>query len=124
MAVREPLCTDDVFTDRWPENLKQQDEFAEHLKELVRGLEAIQRHEMLPDDMMDWLRLRFGDGVVTKAAVQVATEVGKTIQGSQQQYSRTGGILFPTPGIITGAGLLANPAVAAARPHTFFGKKI
>lgn len=125
LHVANPVCPDDVFTDRWPESIEQQNEFAGHLKELVRGLEAIQRHEMLADDMMDWLRSRFGDGVVTKAAVRVAQDVGAAIQDSRQQYSRKGSLLFPAPGIVTGtAATLANPAVAAARPHTFFGKKI
>ncbi|WP_108610770.1 nucleotidyltransferase [Aminobacter sp. MSH1] len=126
LHVANPVCPDDVFTDRWPESVAQQDEFARHLRALVRSLEQMRRGEMFPDDMMDWLRGNFGDRVVTRAADNIAGQVGSAIQKSQQLYSKKGGVLFPTPGIITGvaAAALASPAVAAARPHTFFGKKI
>jgi len=36
LHVANPVCPDDVFTDRWPESITQQSEFASHLRELVR----------------------------------------------------------------------------------------
>ena len=36
LHVANPVCPDDVFTDRWPESTAQQSEFASHLRELVR----------------------------------------------------------------------------------------
>jgi hypothetical protein len=126
LHVANPVCDEDVFTDRWPESIDQQNEFAHHLRALVRGLEEMRRGEIFPDDMMDWLRSNFGDRVVTRAAEDIAGEVGSTIQKSQQLYSRKGGLLLPTPAIVTGATVapIANPGIAAAKPHTFFGKNI
>ena len=53
LHVANPVCAADVFTDRWPESIAQQDEFAEHLHELVRSLEVMRKGEMFPDAMMD-----------------------------------------------------------------------
>ena len=36
LHLANPVCPDDVFTDRWPESITQQSEFASHLRELVR----------------------------------------------------------------------------------------
>jgi len=36
LHVANPVCPDDVFTDRRPESITQQSEFASHLRELVR----------------------------------------------------------------------------------------
>lgn len=126
LHVANPVCEDDVFTDRWPQSIDQQNEFARHLRALVGGLEKMRQGEMFPDDMMDWLRGNFGDRVVTRAAENIAAEVGSAIQKSQQLYGRRGGLILPKPSIVTGAAAasVAAPAVATAKPHTFFGKKI
>jgi len=77
----------------------------------------------LCEAFMDELRENFGERVVTRAADQIAAEVGSGIQQSRQIYSRRGGVLWPTA---TGAAAspLVNPHLAAAKPHTFFGRKI
>lgn len=128
LHVANPVHDEDVFTDRWPETGAQQDEYAGDLQELVNGLEAIQAGKMNPVDMMEWLREQFGALVVTAVANRLADEVGGAVQNSNQSYTRRGGIILPTPGIVTGTGAsaaaAAAPAVAQSRPHTFFGKKI
>lgn len=126
LHVANPVYKEDVFTDRWPEAVAQQNEYAEYLKELVHGLEAIQAGEMNPVDMMEWLREQFGALVVTAVADRLADEVGGAVQNSHQSYTRRGGIILPSPGIITGVGAAGAtaPALAQSSPHTFFGKKI
>jgi hypothetical protein len=122
LHVANPICETDVFTDRWPESIAQQDEFAGHLRELIRSLEAMRKGEMFPDTMMDTLRGNFGDRVVTRVADQIATELGGGIQQSRQLYTRRGGLLLPSAAAV--AAPIVNPAVSVARPHTFFGRKI
>jgi len=118
LHVSNPICPDDVFTDRWPADRRQQDGFAQHLRQLISGLEIAKRGEMMPDRLMEWLRTAFGARVVTKAADRMAEAVGQAVQGANQSYTRRGGLLFPA------AGLAAAPAIAQARPHTFYGIKI
>ena len=48
LHVANPLCRADVFMYRRPDLMAQQAEFAHHLKDLVRGLEAIRRSDSLP----------------------------------------------------------------------------
>lgn len=120
LHVANPVCPDDVFTDRWPESVAQQNEFGGHLRGLVRSLEMMRKGELLPDAMMGELRVNFGDRVVTRAAEQIAAEVGQGIQQSRQRYTRRGGLIWPT----AAASTVAKPEVAAARPHTFYGRKI
>ena len=55
LHVANPVCPADVFTDRWPESIAQQNEFAGYLRELVRSLEAMRKGEMFPNTMMDKL---------------------------------------------------------------------
>ena len=93
-----------MFTDRWPETIRRQGEFAGYLKELVTGLEAAKRGNLSADQVMDWLRNRFGDRVVTKAADRMADEIGAGVQSADQRYTRKGGLLLPTAGIVAPAG--------------------
>lgn len=119
LHVANPVCSDDVFTDRWPETVVQQDEFARHLKDLVSGLEAAKRGALYPDKLMTWLRDGFGDRVVTKAADRMADAVGNGVQTAQQRYSRTGGLILPSAGLAA-----ASPHIARAQPHSFFGIRV
>lgn len=121
LHVANPVCADDVFTDRWPESIGQQDEFAGYLKELVAGLEGVKRGDLMADRLMDWLRSRFGDRVVTKAADRMANEIGAGVQSADQRYTRKGGLLLPTAGIVAVA---ASPSIARAQPHSFYGVRI
>lgn len=118
LHVANPICDDDVFTDRWPETIRQQDEFAGYLKELVAGLESVKHGDLSADRLMDWLRDRFGDRVVTKAADRMANEIGAGVQSSDQRYTRRGGLLLPTAGIVAAT---ASPSIAKAQSHSFYG---
>ncbi len=125
LRVANPMCPDDIFTDRWPESIAQQNEFANHLKDLLQDLEAIRSMTVSADAIRDWLRDRFGNRVVTAAADRMARDIGSAIQGAQQSYTRTGKLLVPAAGRVLSAAAapLVNPS-ASARAHTFYGRKI
>jgi len=121
LHVANPVCDRDVFTDRWPTSITQQNEFAAHLKELVSGLEAAKRGDVLPDRLMAWLRAGFGDRVVTKAADRMADDVGGRVERAEQGYTRKGGIIMPSAAAITG---VSAPSLVRAQSHTFHGVRI
>jgi len=121
--VSNPCHELDVFTDRWPENVSQQDDYAQKLKELVAGLEQLKRGQMSPPNMMEWMRNQFGGQVVTRAADAIANEIGHSIKGSTQQYTRTGKLIIPAAAT-SAAVVKSSRAIASGRDHTFFGKKI
>lgn len=122
LHVPNPKYDDDVFTDRWPANLEQQNLFAADLRDLVNGIEHLRSGKADLASMPDWLRGMFGDRVVTSVIDRIARQNGSAIRTSTQLYTPTGGLL------VRGAAVAA-PAVAAAktpaivRPsqHTFFG---
>lgn len=120
--VSNPCHELDVFTDRWPESISQQDDYAKRLKELVTGLEQLKRGQMSPPHMMEWMRNQFGGQVVTRAADAIANEIGHSIKGSTQQYTRTGKLIIPAAAT-SAAVVKSSKAIASGRDHTFFGKK-
>ncbi|WP_316204401.1 nucleotidyltransferase [Bradyrhizobium sp. SZCCHNS3051] len=122
LHVANPMCPSDVFTDRWPQSVAQQNEFAGHLKDLVNGLEAMAKMTMAADAIGEWLREMFGDRVVTKAADSIAIRLGTAIQKVQQSYSRKGRLLVPGTGRSLSAAVAPQVAPAtSAKAHTFFG---
>lgn len=123
IEVTNPCHHLDVFTDRWPESIGQQDEYAGKLKMLVAGLEQLKRGEMSVPNMMDWMRDQFGGQVVTRAADAIANEIGYSIKSNSLQYMRSGKLIIPSAAT-TAAVVSSTKAVASGRSHTFFGKKI
>lgn len=121
LRVTNPICEADVFTDRWPTSLAQQNEFATMLKDLVAGIEAAKRGEVFPNQLMDWLRVGFGDRVVTMAADRMADEIGGGVRRAEHGYGRKGSILLPSAAAVAA---VAAPSVVRAQSHTFFGEKI
>lgn len=117
LHVSNPAYAEDVFTDRWPENQKQQMQFARHLDELADGLEAA--HGLSAGELGEWLREMFGDRVVSAAADRIASEAATAIRDARHSYTPSGKIILPTAaGIAAPAGVRAAPA---AVPHTFHG---
>lgn len=120
LYIANPVYEDDVFTDRWPENLDQQRRFSTDLKELIKGLESAIAGEMLPSRLQDWLREVFGDRVVTRAVDQMAQQTKAAAAVGGQSYTKRGGILVPAaPAIIPARSAFASPVKAS--PHTYFG---
>ncbi|MBY4607464.1 nucleotidyltransferase [Rhizobium sp. 9T] len=121
LHVANPEYSEDVFTDRWPESVQQQNLFANDLRELVGGLELLRAGKADLTRMPDWLREMFGDRIVTSVIDHMAAANGSAIKSSTQMYTPGGAVL-------TGSALAA-PAVAAAKTspiikpssHTFFG---
>lgn len=122
LHVSNPRYDRDVLTDRWPENIEQQDEFAVHLRKLADGIERMRRKAWAPNELKDWLRNQFGDRVVTRAADQLARDIGAAVQSGTQVYTKAGGLLLPNPALIGGGAALSLAASpVSASPHTFYG---
>ncbi|WP_116654916.1 nucleotidyltransferase domain-containing protein [Pelagibacterium sediminicola] len=121
VEVRNPRHYDDLFTDRWPRDIIQQDTFARKLEDLAEGLRVAKSGRMPAWKINDWLRDMFGSHVVTKAADAIAKRA-TAIQEGRHRYRPDGRIVLPAS-----AGL-ASPAIARGEipspKHTFFGGKL
>ena len=121
LNVPNPEFCEERFTDRWPENLSQQQHYASALNALADGLQATRERGMQLEDLQDWLRKQFGQRVVTRSVDGFNKRLGQQVQARQQGYTRTGGLFTPAaPAIITGASALAP---VAARAHTNMGER-
>ena len=120
LRVENPVYSDDVFTDRWPADLRQQDDFAQRLEEFVAGLEAIKAGHYDLEDVGNILREWFGKGVVSSAMERKNRAMGRSVETGTQAYGKSGLFIPAAPAILT-----PIPAAAASRvmgtSHTFMG---
>ncbi|MGI4763799.1 MAG: nucleotidyltransferase domain-containing protein [Janthinobacterium lividum] len=122
VMVVNPTFPRDCFTDRWPENLSQQEEFAAKLTALADGLVRLRRNGADLETMRDWLREQFGDRVVTASLQRFNARTGRAVRTGTQAYSKKQGVYVPSAPAIIGLGSAAASSKAiAATPHTFRG---
>ncbi|MCW2282573.1 hypothetical protein M2323_000334 [Rhodoblastus acidophilus] len=119
LSIVNPVFPRDCFTDRWPENIAQQNDFAAALKNLSDGLEILRKQGADLEELQEWLRERFGSHVVSRSVKQFNERMGGAVRTSAQSYSGRGGLFVPSAPALVGIGVAASPA--AAKPHTFMG---
>lgn len=123
VSVVNPVYDRDCFTDRWPENIAEQDAYAAHLTRLADGLEVVRRVASL-EDAQEWLRTQFGDRVVSRSLQEFTRGIGGGVAQSTRAYTQRGGIYVPSAPRIIGVGTGASVAApASARSHTFMGER-
>jgi hypothetical protein len=116
--VQNPVFPPDCFTDRWPENLTQQNEFAAKLTAFADGLEYVKSHDVQLEDLQKWLRDQFGDYVVSKSIRQFNQRMGGAVRHAAGRYTSKGGFYVPAaPALVAASTATAAPA----RAHTFYG---
>lgn len=120
LSVQNPVYSEDVFTDRWPQDIAQQDRFATDLRELVKGIERAVKGELLPTTLQDWLREAFGDRVVTRAVDNMVAGTRRVTEYGGQRYTKRGGLMMPA---VTSAALTAHASPVRASPHTYYGDR-
>lgn len=123
--VVNPTFQRDCFTDRWPENLSQQEDFAARLTDLAEGLARFKIRGASLEEMRDWLRDRFGERVVNRSLDRFNRRTGAAVRTGTHAYSPRGGLYVPSaPALVgIGTGLAARTPAVAATPHTFRGDR-
>ena len=116
--VTNPVCGQDVLTDRWPESLRDQAIFINDLENLVAKVERLVSGCDL-SEMQTIMMDLFGE-VPTAEVFRVFNErLGKEVRdGRSQHRPNTGSRTIPTTaatGATIPSGVLATPK------HTFFG---
>lgn len=118
--VRNPTMHQDQFTDRWPENLGQQADFATALHDLANGIAYLRRGSLELEDLQDWLRDRFGPLVVSRSVKMLNDRNGAAIRHQQHRYTNTGGLYVPAAPAIVGVSALSD---VSPRRHTNMGER-
>lgn len=123
IMVINPVFQRDCFTDRWPVNLSQQEEFAAKLTELADSLAYLKRHEADLEALKDWLCEQFGGYVVSTAVRRFNLRNGRAVQDGSTAYTQRGGLYVPSaPALVGARSAVATPAVLST-PHTFRGER-
>ena len=116
--VTNPVCPDDVLTDRWPGDIATQEVFVQDLRNLVAKVEQLAAGRLL-DDMQRIMVGLFGEAPTKEAFRAFNQRTGDDIRlGRSRHVAGVGGIA--TPAIVAGG----SGAVVSARPtprHTFYG---
>jgi hypothetical protein len=124
LDVRNPVMSQDKFTDRWPENRRQQREFGAALTDLADGLQAVRdgRNGLSVEGVQDWLRSRFGARVVGSSVDHLFQRQGAALGAQVHGYNRAGNLFVPAaPAIIGGSS--APASTVAPRAHTHYGER-
>ncbi|MGT2481574.1 hypothetical protein ACU4GR_28215 [Methylobacterium oryzae CBMB20] len=121
IRVVNPVHAEDCFTDRWPENLAQQEDYAAKLTDLADGLAWIKQHGSSLEDIQEWLRERFGSHVVSTSVRRFNDRTGRAVQSGLHAYTPRGGLYVPSRPALVGVGGAAAAAPARASAHTFRG---
>ena len=120
LDVSNPEFPAERFTDRWPENQRQQSDYAALLHALADGLELARTRGAQLEDLQAWLREQFGAGAVTKSIATFNARLGRQVQAREHGYTRSGGLFTPAAPALIGLGGLAP---VTARAHTNMGQR-
>ncbi|MCY4318613.1 MAG: nucleotidyltransferase [Alphaproteobacteria bacterium] len=113
--IANPVCPEDVLTDRWPGTLRDQAIFIDDLENLVRQVERLIEGCDLGEMQKIMIEL-FGEAPTREAFRTFNEQVGSGIRGGQSRYrTGIGGLVLPGA-----AAAVSTPSVATPK-HTFFG---
>lgn len=117
--VRNPTCTDDRFTDRWPENGAAQQRYIDDLVKFRQQLAALASGQLSLPEMRDLLALMFGEGPAQSAVDDLAATQGQAIQSNTRRVGAGRGGLSIAATVASPAVLTSGTVRAAG--HSFYG---
>ena len=119
--IANPVCDEDVLTDRWPESPRCQRQFLHDIERLVHELERLDGDCNL-QEMKEILANLFGEAPAASAVTAFGDGMGAAIQGGQSQHRPgLGGLVIP--GIGLGASAAMAEPVRQTPAHTFYGEE-
>ncbi len=117
--VANPVCAEDVLTDRWPGSLHEQAAFIADLEDLIAKVERLIAGCSL-EEMRALMADLFGEAPTGETFKAFNEQMGAAIREGRSQYTPGSGRLsLPASGLI--AGVAAPSAARTAPGNTFFG---
>lgn len=121
--VVNPRCEDDVFSDRWPADLRDQVEFIEDLRDFRDKAWLLRQDIDLPEMQRIMIDL-FGEKPTTTAFENYLERQGQAVQGGRTIIGDGGRIDPVRSGLLGSSAAAAAPNQSAAKTtpgHRFFG---
>jgi hypothetical protein len=116
ISVRSPMCSDDILTDRWPEDLSDQAVFIRELTDFAVKLRRLQSDIALPE-MQQILEGLFGEKPARSAIKDHVQRVGGDVGSTGSRFMPGKAAI---PAAVAGAALAPSNA-RSAPSHRFFG---
>lgn len=125
LSVANPEHPGELFTDRWPESQNQQKTYAAQLHHLADGLEQARAGGVQLEDLQAWMRVQFGERVVTRSIKTFNERLGRQVKAVEHGYTHDGSLWTPSKPTLVGltSGAAAALAPVAARAHTNMGER-
>ena len=117
--IANPVCDQDVLTDRWPSSLPEQAVLIGDLESLVQHFEELFSGIAL-DEMQTILARLFGEAPATGAVRELNRRLGATVASGESQHLAPSGRIAIAPAVATAARPGVNPR--STPKHTFFGR--
>ena len=119
IRIVNPVCTQDVLTDRWPESRQNQALFIRDLNALTEKVERLIAGCDL-EEMRQIMAELFGEAPTGDAFVAFNKRMGAEVRGGQSRHRPgLGGLVIP--GTVAGIGIGAPSVSRATPPHRFYG---
>ena len=118
--VANPVCEQDILTDRWPETLRDQETFISDLESLVANVERLVSGCGL-DEMKEIMEKLFGEAPTTDAFRAFNENMGNRIRTGRSQHRRDTGSLIVSA--TTAASVTGPSSATRTKKHTFDGKE-
>ncbi len=120
IQVANPVCEQDVLTDRWPETLQDQAIFISDLKNLVAQVEKLVSGCDLGETREIMVKL-FGEVPTTEVFQTFNESMGNQVRTGQSKHSRdTGSLIVPAT---TATSATVPSSATKTKQHTFYGKE-
>jgi hypothetical protein len=125
VSVTNPACAEDVFTDRWPANRRDQEVYLSDLDHLIGQLHRLQQPDCGLPEMQEILSDLFGETPTLEVVKSYVDRLGGAKStGSIYQEPRTGRIDVVRSGLAAPAIAGSSSARSFAAPaHTNFGSE-
>lgn len=125
IAVTNPSCVEDVFTDRWPATLRDQEIYLGDLDHLISELHELQRPDCSLPEMQTILSDLFGETPTLEVVKSYVDRLGGAVStGTCYQEPRSGRIDVVRSGLAAPAIVGSSSSKSFAAPsHTNFGSE-
>ena len=115
--VANPVCAEDVLTDRWPASLSDQAVFIADLEDLVQKVAWLVEGRDL-EGMQQIMVSLFGEAPAKDAVRAFNERTGNEIGSGRSWHDpQKGGLVIPA----SAASITATSGARATPPHTFYG---
>ena len=115
--IVNPVCADDVLTDRWPESLQDQAIFISDLEGLVQKVKRLLAGCDLAK-MQEMMESLFGESPAKEAVLAFNKRTGNEVSGGRSRYDpQKGSLIIPA----SVAGITIPSSALGTPKHTFYG---